>query len=590
MKTEWTVILCLLAFFPVCSGERVVQSSSVTGIVRNIEADHITVNGHEVDLDRSDRFAYTWVHKDPNYVKLDFGQTLWLYLKPGDSVDVEIDASKEIESIAVRGDSLEINRFLVQDSHESARASEYFSHNFRDIFLLDEEGFRQKIDEIWSPFAERFDSFIQEKKIRDRDFMKFHRAAMRYSRADILLQYEGWHRNLSEDSDFRHSEGFYEFLGQLEFNDPSLLQIEEYRGFLERYLDYRQDRELADASRYEGINFKPVRARIRVCLDTFTDPQIRSEMLYSLMQPIISEHNHKGLEDLIRILRDNCTNQDYVREIDELIAADKAVRDKCRIMTYKTRGTIDLDTLVYFPEGHKQGDQRTAVAFFHGGGWDVGKPEWGQMQCEHFSSLGFVAASFEYRLWTPHGASPVEGVADAKSALRWMRKNFDELGIDPERIVASGYSAGGHLALCTVMIDGFDEPGEDLSLSCAPNAMLLWVTPAKIFGDTWFRHLLRDDVAVEDLDPDSHIKPGLPPSVMFQGTIDSDVPPWSVKAFAGKMRAAGNRCDLHIYEGQTHLNWGENAQDVLGKMDEFLKSIGFLDNGSRLTDPKAGIE
>jgi acetyl esterase/lipase len=513
-------------------------------------------------------------------VKLDFGKILWIYLKPGDSLDVEIDAAKETESITVTGDSLEINRFLVQDSHESARASEYFSHNFREIVLLDEEGFRQKINEIWSPFAERFDSFIQEKKIRDQDFMKFHRAAMRYSRTDILLQYEGWHRNLSGDPEFRPSESFYDFLEELEYNDPSLLRIEEYRGFLERYLDYRQERELDDTSRYEGMSFKPVRARIRVCLDTFTDPQIRSEMLYSLMHPIVSEHNHKGLEDLIRIFRDNCTNQDYVQDIEKLIAADKAIRDNCRIMTYKTTGNMDLDALVYLPEGHQQGDQRTAVAFFHGGGWDVGKPEWGQMQCEHFSSLGLVAVSFEYRLWTRHGASPVEGVADAKSALRWMRKNSNELGIDPERIVASGFSAGGHLALCTVMIHRFDEPGEDLSVSAAPNAMLLWVTPAKIFGDMWFRRILRDDVAVEDLDPDSHIKPGLPPSVMFQGTIDSDVPPWSVKAFAGKMRAAGNRCDLHVYEGQTHLNWGENSLDVLEKMDAFLKSIGFLDQRS----------
>jgi hypothetical protein len=55
------------------------------------------------------------------------------------------------------------------------------------------------------------------------------------------------------------------------------------------------------------------------------------------------------------------------------------------------------------------------------------------------------------------------------------------------------------------------------------------------------------------------------------------VPFWSVKEFAKKMTAAGNRCDFHIYEGQTHLNWGDNARDVLEKMDKFLESIGYLD-------------
>jgi acetyl esterase len=71
---------------------------------------------------------------------------------------------------------------------------------------------------------------------------------------------------------------------------------------------------------------------------------------------------------------------------------------------------------------------------------------------------------------------------------------------------------------------------------------------------------------------------GFPPAIMFQGTADDTVPPWTAEAFAKRMRAAGNRCDLHMYEGQTHLNWGENAADVLQKMDAFLRSLGFMKN------------
>lgn len=37
------------------------------------------------------------------------------------------------------------------------------------------------------------------------------------------------------------------------------------------------------------------------------------------------------------------------------------------------------------------------------------------------------------------------------------------------------------------------------------------------------------------------------------------------------MTAAGNRSELHIYEGQTHLNWGDKARDILQKMDEFIE-------------------
>ena len=66
--------------------------------------------------------------------------------------------------------------------------------------------------------------------------------------------------------------------------------------------------------------------------------------------------------------------------------------------------------------------------------------------------------------------------------------------------------------------------------------------------------------------------------VCFQGTADDIIPPGSIKDFVREMNAAGNRCDLHIYEGQTHLGWGDNSKDVLKKMDTFLESIGYITN------------
>jgi acetyl esterase len=167
-------------------------------------------------------------------------------------------------------------------------------------------------------------------------------------------------------------------------------------------------------------------------------------------------------------------------------------------------------------------------------------------------------------------------MADAKSAIRWMRQHAEQLGIDPHRIVASGFSAGGHLAACTAMIDKFDEPDEDQSISSAANALMLWVTPVKIFVDGWFKQILKGRAEVSECDPDQHIHPGLPPMIIFQGTEDDQVPFWSVKEFARKVKKAGNRCELNIYEGQTHLGWGENAKDVFQKMDRFLESLGYV--------------
>jgi acetyl esterase/lipase len=262
-----------------------------------------------------------------------------------------------------------------------------------------------------------------------------------------------------------------------------------------------------------------------------------------------------------------------------MVAADEAVRKRCEVQTYKTVDGVTLDAFIYRPQESEPGQKRTALAFFHGGGWYLGKPEWGDWQCRHFSSMGLVCVSFEYRLKAQHDATPLESMADAKSALRWMRQNAHDLGIDPDKIVGSGFSAGGHLVTCTVMIDRFDEPGEDHAVSAAANALMLWSTPVKTIADSWFDEILRGEATSAECDPAQHIVPGLPPSIIFQGTLDDQVPPWTVTEFARDMKKSGNRCDLHIYEGQTHLGWGTNADDVLEKMDEFLISIGFMKQG-----------
>ena len=85
-----------------------------------------------------------------------------------------------------------------------------------------------------------------------------------------------------------------------------------------------------------------------------------------------------------------------------------------------------------------------------------------------------VAMAAEYRVYSRHKARVVDCVADAKSAIRWVRKNADRLGIDPDRIASGGGSAGGHLAAAVGTLEEFDEPDEDSSISSCPNAMLLF--------------------------------------------------------------------------------------------------------------------
>ncbi len=145
-----------------------------------------------------------------------------------------------------------------------------------------------------------------------------------------------------------------------------------------------------------------------------------------------------------------------------------------RVETYKSAGGVDMKLWIYTPEGHKAGDNAPAIVFFFGGGWRSGNPSQFWRHSHYLASRGMVAITADYRVLNRHGVKANKCVADAKSAIRWMRKNAKRLGIDPDRIAAGGGSAGGHLAAATATLPGHDDPADDLSISAKPNALVLF--------------------------------------------------------------------------------------------------------------------
>src|SRR5262245_37466762 len=147
--------------------------------------------------------------------------------------------------------------------------------------------------------------------------------------------------------------------------------------------------------------------------------------------------------------------------------------DGARSETYKKVGDVTLSLNIFEPPG-ASAPNRPAIVFFFGGGWTNGSPAQFEQHCRHLASRGMVAITADYRVASRHQVKPTACLADAKSAIRWVRQNAKRLGIDPQRIAAGGGSAGGHLAAATATVPGFDEPGEDTKVSAVPNALVLF--------------------------------------------------------------------------------------------------------------------
>ena len=231
---------------------------------------------------------------------------------------------------------------------------------------------------------------------------------------------------------------------------------------------------------------------------------------------------------------------------------------------YKVVGEDSLYLHIFEPEVHE--GVNSAIIFFFGGGWTSGKPKQFFQQSEYLASRGMLAISAEYRIKKTHGTSPFDCVEDAKSAVRWVRAHAKELNIDPNKIVSSGGSAGGHLALCTSLINGLDRESEDLSISSKPNLVVaynpVFDTTEKGYGYE------KVEGRETEISPCHQIKKNSPPMLLFHGREDKTVPFENAERFSSLSKEAGNDCKLIAFDGVGHGFF--NGDFFKGKGDKYF--------------------
>jgi acetyl esterase/lipase len=263
-----------------------------------------------------------------------------------------------------------------------------------------------------------------------------------------------------------------------------------------------------------------------------------------------------------------------------------------KTLVYKKTPQRELRLSAYLPSDWKKTDQRPAIVFFFGGGWFKGTPEQFYSKSEYLAARGLVAFCAEYRLTGVDGVTVDKCVEDARSAMRYVRGHAAELGVDANKLVSAGGSAGAHLAACVAPgTPGFavDDPNDDLSISCVPQAMVLfnpvldtddlrrtWKTPDYVLGLVSGNSEQEKRQALLALSPLHHVAPGLPPAILFYGTNDAFLA--HGRAWRDKGRAVGNRVELWTAEGLPHgfFNAAPWHQATLIAVDRFLCSLGFV--------------
>lgn len=229
---------------------------------------------------------------------------------------------------------------------------------------------------------------------------------------------------------------------------------------------------------------------------------------------------------------------------------------------------------------------RPAIVFVHGGGWrsgDKGTGQWRSLPLD-YARNGYVCVSLNYRL-TDEAPFPA-CVEDVKCAVRWLRANATQYGVDPNRIGAYGNSAGAHLVAMLGLVgpdaklegDGpyLDQSSLVQAVCCSatPTDFENWGAPGKSFRAE--STLLPGPVETladrkKQASPISYVAANAPPFLIIHGTADGTVPFAQGKRFADALKQAGAKDVTFVsFDDAGHGVFGQHSEETHPAMAEFF--------------------
>jgi acetyl esterase/lipase len=233
---------------------------------------------------------------------------------------------------------------------------------------------------------------------------------------------------------------------------------------------------------------------------------------------------------------------------------------------YRAGSPEPMRLFVFKPAGWSATDQRPALVHFFGGGFVRGGPAQAAGWAKNAAKLGLVGIAADYRVKERFPTDASACVADARAAVHWLQVHAAELGLDPAKIVVSGSSAGGHLALWTAI--AHTPPGSDpAEAPLQKPAALILMSPAADTSLVTGQRGERFGREPEKLSPLQNLDPQMPPTLLFHGDADPTVPYAHAVALHAALIKTGNVCEFITMPGGGHgftlPEWKEKAPKLI---------------------------
>lgn len=491
-----------------------------------------------------------------------FGFSLWVATGKGQAQEQPNEAMK---------------KYIAEQAEVNKRFIDFFYAHYQAVNTLPETAFLHKTDSL----RQVFDSTINQYTGRlDPSFLEAERSEIKYFFDRLILDYisnyesfAGKKLHLSDRTKKRLNRNV------ADFNNPTFLSNPQFVKYVKAYLEQAADNELIKQS-YKKADNRKLLAIANLTDSLFTDSVCNEYWKYTYLYDHIDNLGIKNIEPLYDAYINTSKDTSRSAQIMKLYQEAKASRNDHLIKPYKTVDGFDLDLHLFLPDASYSG-QRPLIIFFHGGSWTEGKPDWSFGACKQYAAKGWIACAAEYRVQGRHGTLPFAAVKDARSAIRWLRKNAAVYHIDTGKIVASGNSSGGHLALTAALSHNTNEQTDNLNFSAVPNFLIVHAGVYDLMDQNtaWIRKSAKSLEQVKAISPLHLIQNKFPPALLIHGTNDQNCPYPSAIEFASKMKEAGNKdIEMVSLEGASHFIWFDPkySKKIEHHTQEFLKRQGLL--------------
>lgn len=254
--------------------------------------------------------------------------------------------------------------------------------------------------------------------------------------------------------------------------------------------------------------------------------------------------------------------------------------------TYRSRPGRDLAADFYVPDGP---GAAPAVVFVHGGGWMTDHQGVFESHLRRLAERGVLGVELTHRL-SSEARFPAQ-IADVKYALRWLKANAGRFGLDADRIVVGGHSAGAHLAALAAVapdhprLEPDDAPAASSRVHGAIPINGLFnleklgqIHPSRLFASEFIyelfgaRYVERPD-AYRVGSCVTHIDGEEPPFLILSSTADQEVPPYESTQLYDQLAHHGNAPERYVAPGGDHFCFfagNSHYEEGMARIESFL--------------------